>query len=98
MEVGGSGHEFHRVLRRRLLHGILRGHEQSAVAFQEAFGGKNFALARGNKIISLSPEENEKWSKAVQPILDGYVKSVTEKGLPGAEALGFCQDYLKTHK
>ena len=61
-------------------------------------GGKNFALARGNKIISLSPEENEKWSKAVQPILDGYVKSVTEKGLPGAEALGFCQDYLKTHK
>ena len=60
--------------------------------------GKEFAVAKGNQIIALSAEENAKWSKAVQPILDGYVKNMTEKGLPGAEALEFCREYLKQHQ
>lgn len=57
--------------------------------------GKAFAVGRGNQIIALTPEENAKWAKTVQPILDGYVKNMKDKGLPGAEALGFCQDFLK---
>lgn len=60
--------------------------------------GREFTVARGNKIIALSDEENARWSKAVQPILDEYVKSMTEKGLPGAEALQFCQDFLRQQK
>lgn len=60
--------------------------------------GKDFAVSKGNQIVTLSAEENAKWSRAVQPILDDYTKRMTEKGLPGAEALAFCQDQLKTPK
>ena len=60
--------------------------------------GKEFAVGRGNQVISLPAEEDAKWSKAVQPILDGYVESMKGKGLPGAEALEFCQSFLKAQK
>jgi TRAP-type C4-dicarboxylate transport system substrate-binding protein len=56
--------------------------------------GRDFTLSLGNKIISLSKEENERWAEAVRPILDDYVKSMKEKGLPGQEALTFCLDRL----
>jgi TRAP-type C4-dicarboxylate transport system substrate-binding protein len=57
--------------------------------------GKEFALKLGNKIIPLSKEENERWAKAVSPILDEFVKNMKDKGLPGEEALKFCLDTLK---
>jgi TRAP-type C4-dicarboxylate transport system substrate-binding protein len=57
--------------------------------------GKAFAIGRGNQVITLTPEENARWSKAVQPILDEYVTNMKGKNLPGAEALGFCQDFLR---
>jgi len=60
--------------------------------------GKEFSIARGNQIISLTAEEDAAWAKAVQPILDEYVKSMESKGLPGAEALAFCQEQLKKQK
>ncbi len=56
--------------------------------------GREFTLKLGNKIISLSKEENERWAKAVKPLLDDYVKSMKEKGLPGEEALKFCLEWL----
>ncbi len=48
-------------------------------------------------IIPLSKEEGARWVKQVQPILDEYVKITKKKGLPGAEALKFCQDFLKAN-
>lgn len=60
--------------------------------------GIDFTKKRGNKIITLSKEEDARWAKAVQPILDEYQKSMKAKGLPGDEALKFCLDYLKTHQ
>jgi len=57
--------------------------------------GKDFTLKLGNKIISLSKEENERWAKAVSPIIEEYVKNMKEKGLPGEEVLKFCMDRLK---
>ena len=57
--------------------------------------GKDATLKLGNKIISLSKEENAKWAKAVRPLLDEYVKNTKEKGLPGEEALKFYQDRIK---
>jgi TRAP-type C4-dicarboxylate transport system substrate-binding protein len=51
--------------------------------------GRDFTVARGNKIISLSPDENRRWEKAVTPLLDEYKKNMKEKGLPGEEALSF---------
>jgi len=57
--------------------------------------GRDFSLKLGNKIIPLPKEEDERWSKAVRPILDDYVNQMKGKGLPGAEALKFCLEQLK---
>jgi TRAP-type C4-dicarboxylate transport system substrate-binding protein len=55
--------------------------------------GKDYTIKLGNKIISLSPDENRRWEKAVKPLLDGYKKNMKDKGLPGDEVLSF---YLQT--
>jgi TRAP-type transport system periplasmic protein len=57
--------------------------------------GREYTLSRGNKIIPLSKEEDARWAKAVEPVLAEYVKNMKEKGLPGEEALKFCQEWLK---
>jgi TRAP-type C4-dicarboxylate transport system substrate-binding protein len=55
--------------------------------------GKDATIKLGNKIISLSQDENLKWEKAVKPLLDEYKKNMKDKGLPGEETLSF---YLQT--
>jgi TRAP-type C4-dicarboxylate transport system substrate-binding protein len=60
--------------------------------------GREYGLERGTKIITLSKEEEERWSKAVKPIFDNYIKYTKEKGLPGEEAVNFCMDYLKSYQ
>jgi TRAP-type C4-dicarboxylate transport system substrate-binding protein len=60
--------------------------------------GKAFSLKLGNKIIPLSPQENQRWAAAARPVLDDYVKRMKEKGLPGEEALKFCLEGLKKKK
>jgi len=60
--------------------------------------GKDFALKRGNKIITLSHAEGERWKKAVQPVLDNYVKMTKANGLPGDEVLKFALDYIKKNQ
>lgn len=57
--------------------------------------GREFTLKLGNKIITLSKEEEEKWARAARPVLDDYVKYAKEKGVPGDEALKFCLDRLR---
>jgi TRAP-type C4-dicarboxylate transport system substrate-binding protein len=37
----------------------------------------------GLKIIELNSEENNRWKKAIEPIIDEYVKEIKAKGLPG---------------
>jgi TRAP-type C4-dicarboxylate transport system substrate-binding protein len=60
--------------------------------------GKAYLVKRGNKIISLSKEEETRWVAKAQPIFDDYVKKMKEKGLPGEEALKFAMDYLKPYR
>jgi TRAP-type C4-dicarboxylate transport system substrate-binding protein len=57
--------------------------------------GRAFAVGRGNSIVELPPAENARWAAAVAPLLDAYVKSMEEKGLPGAAALEFCREFLR---
>jgi TRAP-type C4-dicarboxylate transport system substrate-binding protein len=57
--------------------------------------GTEFTLSKGNKIIPLSKEEDEKWAKTVSPVLNEYVEAMKAKGLPGEEALIFCKEWLK---
>jgi TRAP-type C4-dicarboxylate transport system substrate-binding protein len=60
--------------------------------------GKQLMQKSGKKIVSLSKDEDARWSKAVAPILADYVKTTNAKGLPGGEALKFYQDYINKHQ
>jgi TRAP-type C4-dicarboxylate transport system substrate-binding protein len=57
--------------------------------------GRDYALSLGNKIITLSKEENARWAKAVHPLLEAYVESMRAKGLPGDKVLKFYQEELE---
>jgi TRAP-type C4-dicarboxylate transport system substrate-binding protein len=57
--------------------------------------GRDFTLSKGNQIIQLSKEEDARWAKMVQPILDEYVANMKTKNLPGQEVLAFCMEELK---
>lgn len=46
---------------------------------------RDYVLKMGNEIIPLSKEENDRWAKAVEPVLQDYEKTAEEKGLPGKE-------------
>lgn len=60
--------------------------------------GREFTLSKGNKIVQLSREENERWAEAVKPLLGAYVKKAKSRGLPGDDAVKFCLDYLRTNQ
>jgi len=60
--------------------------------------GLEFAQKLGSKIITLSKEEDAKWTKLVRPVLDDYAKSMKEKNLPGDEALKFYLDEVSKAK
>ncbi len=61
-------------------------------------GGKQFFVENGGEVITLSEEENDRWASRLRPILDNYVKEKEAMGLPAAEALEFCLDYLSAHQ
>lgn len=53
--------------------------------------GRQYTIEQGNQIIPLREEENERWAKAVRPVIDEYAQSLEEKGLPGKEYV----EYIK---
>lgn len=60
--------------------------------------GTEYTLSKGNEIIPLSKEEDERWKAAVQPVLAEYVATTKTKNLPGEEALKFCQEWLSKNR
>ena len=52
---------------------------------------EGIAAAKANKVeyIDLSKEENQRWEKAVEPVLEDYVKRMTSKGFAEAEVRGW---------
>jgi TRAP-type transport system periplasmic protein len=70
--------------------------EKSAQAWDQSDkDGLEYTKSKGNQVIYLSKPEEERWAKLVRPILDEYVGAMKNRGLPGEEALKFCQDWLK---
>lgn len=59
--------------------------------------GKEYAIQKGVKFVKVSKEEEAKVAAKMKPILEKYVASMKAKNLPGAEALKFCQDYIKAN-
>ncbi|OPL16495.1 MAG: C4-dicarboxylate ABC transporter substrate-binding protein [delta proteobacterium MLS_D] len=68
-----------------------------AVWDEEDDAGREYTLELGNEIITLSPEESERWVAAVKPILEDYAISSEEKGVPGRKALEELQALLEKH-
>ncbi len=60
--------------------------------------GRKLAQDRGNTIITLSPEETERWVKASAPIYDEWVADMNAKGANGAALLKDARDLLAKHK
>ena len=59
--------------------------------------GMAFIKELQREVITLSPEEQSKWTGAVQPILDEYTTSAAAKDLPGKEFLADLQDMIKKY-
>jgi TRAP-type C4-dicarboxylate transport system substrate-binding protein len=47
--------------------------------------GRKYTLSLGNKVNSLSIQEEDLWANAVRPVIDEYVNGTKKKGLPGKE-------------
>ena len=64
------------------------------------FGGKAFGKSQGVEYIDLSDEENARWGKAIDPVIDKYVKRMVGEGFKEAEVRGWIKwleerrDYL----
>jgi TRAP-type transport system periplasmic protein len=54
-----------------------------------------FAKGKGVTFINVSKEDEAATAQKMKPILEDYVKMTKSKGLPGDEALKFCEDFLK---
>ncbi len=58
--------------------------------------GREFvnSLQPAREMITLSPEQQQRWKDAVKPVLDAYVTTTKEKGLPGDQFLKDAQDLI----
>jgi len=59
--------------------------------------GRAYSLSLGNKIVTLSADENARWKKAARPVIDGYIKEVSAKGLPAQKAVKEVEDLIKQY-
>jgi hypothetical protein len=57
-----------------------------------------FAKSKGVTFTKVSKEDEAATAQKMRPILDDYVKMTKAKGLPGDEALKFCEDFLKKNQ
>jgi TRAP-type transport system periplasmic protein len=56
-----------------------------------------FAKGKGVTFLNVPKADEAATAQKMQPILADYVKMTKSKGLPGDEALKFCQDFLKNN-
>jgi len=56
---------------------------------QIEFPGLEFGLEQGVEYIELSSDEAARWQKAVEPVIDNYVKEMVGKGYSEAEVRGW---------
>ena len=57
--------------------------------------GEEFALKKGHTFINVSKEETARWTERMKPVYDRYLENMKAKGLPGAEALQYCREYVE---
>jgi len=56
-----------------------------------------YSESKGMKVVKISKEEETITTQKVKPLLDAFVASMKNQGLPGEETLKFAIEYLKAH-
>jgi TRAP-type C4-dicarboxylate transport system substrate-binding protein len=56
------------------------------------------AKSLGHEIITLPPAEEARWIKATQPVIDGWIKEMTEKGHPGRQLVDDARALIAKYK
>ncbi|MBI4800341.1 MAG: TRAP transporter substrate-binding protein [Desulfarculus sp.] len=59
---------------------------------------RQFGQEKGVTMIKATPQQEAEVAEKMKPLFAKYVKSATDKGLPGQEALDFCREYMKQVK
>jgi len=54
--------------------------------------------SKGHTTFTLSIEEEERWVERVAPVYDEYVREKSAKGIPAADVLEFCRDWIKKNQ
>ncbi|MEE9610091.1 MAG: TRAP transporter substrate-binding protein [Desulfatiglandales bacterium] len=57
--------------------------------------GKKFTLEKGNKVITLSKGEADRWANAVKPVFGIYIKGASGKGLPASDYVNYLKEAVK---
>lgn len=60
--------------------------------------GRKYTLSLGNEIISLSPEESEKWRAAARPVIDEFIREAEKKKIPAKKHVEFLEKEIKKCK
>ena len=60
--------------------------------------GRKYTLSLGNEIISLFPEESEKWRAAVRPVIDEFIQAAEKKGMPAEKYVRYLEIQIKRSK
>lgn len=56
-----------------------------------------YSESKGMKVVKISKEEETMTAEKLKPLLDDFVASMKNQGLPGEETLKFAIEYLKAH-
>lgn len=57
-----------------------------------------YLKSTGTEVITLAPEEYEKWDAAVRPVFDKIAQDLDGKGFPGTELINFCLERAKFYQ
>jgi TRAP-type C4-dicarboxylate transport system substrate-binding protein len=71
--------------------------KMGAVVHESDERGMKASAEKKRTLITLSKEEEARWLKKIDPFYDAYIKEKSAMGLPAAEAVTFCRDWVKTN-
>jgi TRAP-type C4-dicarboxylate transport system substrate-binding protein len=60
--------------------------------------GRKYTLSLGNKLVQLDVKEAARWAKAIEPVIDDYVKDLDKKKLPAKKYVETIRELMAKHR
>jgi hypothetical protein len=54
---------------------------------EQAAGIEEMVRKRGNTVSAIAPDEAERWRKATEPVIEGWIKQVRARSIDGAKVV-----------